>query len=157
MIPLTNPHDESIWLITFVVKIRHGDSSNGFVIMIRHRDCICQRNFSGELSGGFPYMNPCQVSKWYKYHPFAAMTSLANFPTFPVPCHFVERRVNKRKRKKHLITELKKQVSFYFSDSNLSKDKYLRDMIQQDVNGYVSVNQISSFNKVNKQNIVHGC
>ena len=77
------------------------------------------------------------------------MTSLANFPTFPVPCHFVERRVNKRKRKKHLITELKKQVSFYFSDSNLSKDKYLRDMIQQDVNGYVSVNQISSFNKVN--------
>lgn len=76
---------------------------------------------------------------------------MANFPTLPVlpvPCHFPERRVNKRKRKKHYIKELKKQVSFYFSDSNLSKDKYLRDLIQQDVHGYVSVRQIASFNKI---------
>lgn len=37
-----------------------------------------------------------------------------------------------RHRKKHLYNAILKQMEFYFSDSNLSKDRFLSQLIQED-------------------------
>lgn len=37
-----------------------------------------------------------------------------------------------RHRKKQLYTSILKQMEFYFSDSNLTKDRFLSQLIEQD-------------------------
>lgn len=37
-----------------------------------------------------------------------------------------------RHRKKQLYTSILKQMEFYFSDSNLNKDRFLSQLIEQD-------------------------
>eukprot|EP00116_Pleurobrachia_bachei_P003203 sb/3463465/ len=44
-------------------------------------------------------------------------------------------RTGKRKRKKHIINEIKKQVSFYFSDSNLLSDKHMLKLMKANPDG----------------------
>jgi lupus La protein len=41
-----------------------------------------------------------------------------------------------------------KQVEFYFSDSNLPHDKFLRSLVANDPQGYVSIETIASFKKM---------
>ncbi|KFM57228.1 hypothetical protein X975_10240, partial [Stegodyphus mimosarum] len=44
------------------------------------------------------------------------------------------KQLNKRQRRK-LFLKIKSQMEFYFSDSNLSKDKFLQDHISQNSDG----------------------
>lgn len=37
-----------------------------------------------------------------------------------------------RKRKRHLFNAIRQQMEFYFSDANLAKDRYLKQLITQD-------------------------
>lgn len=37
-----------------------------------------------------------------------------------------------RKRKKQMYNEIRQQMEFYFSDANLSKDRYLKKLIADD-------------------------
>lgn len=46
--------------------------------------------------------------------------------------------------------EVLKQVEFYFSDSNLPKDKFLWRTVQSNQEGWVSVSTIASFNRMKK-------
>jgi lupus La protein len=41
-----------------------------------------------------------------------------------------------------------KQVEFYFSDSNLPHDKFLRSLVANDPQGFVSIETIASFKKM---------
>lgn len=47
------------------------------------------------------------------------------------------------------INLLKKQVEFYFGDPNLAKDRGLRRLIMQHDKGYIPVDSLFSFNKIN--------
>lgn len=42
---------------------------------------------------------------------------------------------------------LRKQIEFYFSDSNLSKDTYLRGILAESEEGWVPLSKFLSFNK----------
>jgi hypothetical protein len=48
-----------------------------------------------------------------------------------------------------IIHSLRKQVEFYFGDPNLTKDKSLRRMISQHAKGYIPLEKLLSFNKIN--------
>lgn len=48
-----------------------------------------------------------------------------------------------------VISQLRKQVEFYFGDPNLTKDKSLRKMILQHAKGYIHVEKLLGFNKIN--------
>lgn len=41
----------------------------------------------------------------------------------------------KRSRVKQLLADVKKQVDFWFSDGNLHKDKFLKNLIEQSPDG----------------------
>ncbi|CAG4972216.1 unnamed protein product [Parnassius apollo] len=51
-----------------------------------------------------------------------------------------------RHRKRQLYENILKQMEFYFSDANLSKDRYLNELIKNDP--YVSVTEFLKFNKI---------
>lgn len=51
-----------------------------------------------------------------------------------------------RHRKKQLYENILKQMEFYFSDANLSKDRFLGDLIKR--NPYVPINLFLKFNKI---------
>ncbi|KAJ6643573.1 La-related protein 7 [Pseudolycoriella hygida] len=53
-----------------------------------------------------------------------------------------------RKRKKTTINEVRQQMEFYFSDANLSKDRYLNQLIANDPN--VPLEVFMNFNKIKK-------
>lgn len=42
-----------------------------------------------------------------------------------------------RQRKRQLYTNIRAQMEFYFSDSNLSKDRFLSQLIQDDPCKYI--------------------
>lgn len=42
-----------------------------------------------------------------------------------------------RKRKKQKINEIRQQMEFYFSDSNLSKDRFLNQLISNDPSEWI--------------------
>ena len=44
--------------------------------------------------------------------------------------------------------QLKKQIQFYFSDSNLPRDKFLLHLTQKSPEGWVSLETISEFKKM---------
>lgn len=53
-----------------------------------------------------------------------------------------------RHRKKLLYKTVLEQMEFYFSDANLSKDRFLRQLVEEDP--YVSLEVFLSFNKINR-------
>ncbi|ERL88996.1 la-related protein 7 [Dendroctonus ponderosae] len=55
-----------------------------------------------------------------------------------------------RNRKKHLYNTILQQMEFYFSDANLSKDRFLSTIISKD--RYVEIEQFQKFNKIKKLN-----
>ncbi|XP_034944207.1 la-related protein 7 [Chelonus insularis] len=57
-----------------------------------------------------------------------------------------ERRRKPRLRKKALHAVIRKQMEFYFSDANLSKDRFLANLIQED--SYVDLDTFLQFNKI---------
>ncbi|KAL5261754.1 hypothetical protein ACHWQZ_G007455 [Mnemiopsis leidyi] len=59
---------------------------------------------------------------------------------------------SKRKRKKQIINEIKKQLGFYFSDSNLVKDRFLRVLIEKDSQGFVLLDTIEHFGRIADMN-----
>lgn len=44
----------------------------------------------------------------------------------------VELKKSYRKRKKHFYNAIRQQMEFYFGDANLSKDRFLKQLIDQD-------------------------
>lgn len=53
-----------------------------------------------------------------------------------------------RKRKKGLYSLIRQQMEFYFSDSNLAKDKFLTSLIFQSNEGYIDLAVFLNFNKI---------
>ncbi|XP_052068212.1 la-related protein 7-like isoform X7 [Mytilus californianus] len=53
-----------------------------------------------------------------------------------------------RKRMKALYGRIKQQMEFYFSDSNLSRDRYMKKQIQEAEDGYISLDIFLRFNKI---------
>lgn len=51
-----------------------------------------------------------------------------------------------RHRKRHLYENIMKQMEFYFSDANLSKDRYLGDLVKTDP--FVPLAEFLKFNKI---------
>ncbi|XP_061921931.1 la-related protein 7-like [Entelurus aequoreus] len=56
----------------------------------------------------------------------------------------------KRSRVKQLLGEVKKQVEFWFGDANLSKDRFLKKLIDEAEDGYVDICVLASFNRMKK-------
>ncbi|XP_022091380.1 la-related protein 7-like [Acanthaster planci] len=54
----------------------------------------------------------------------------------------------KRQRLKKLQADIKQQVEFYFSDSNLRKDRFLKQEIDKSEDGYVNIATIANFNRM---------
>lgn len=51
-----------------------------------------------------------------------------------------------RHRKKQLYENILKQMEFYFSDANLTKDRFLADLVKS--NPYVPLDMFLKFNKI---------
>uniref|UniRef100_A0A3Q0T9Q0 La-related protein 7 n=1 Tax=Amphilophus citrinellus TaxID=61819 RepID=A0A3Q0T9Q0_AMPCI len=64
------------------------------------------------------------------------------------PCSKKETEKKKRSRVKQLLSEVKKQVEFWFGDVNLSKDRFLKKLIDESDNGYVDISVLASFNRM---------
>ncbi|XP_076318082.1 la related protein 7 [Tachypleus tridentatus] len=58
-----------------------------------------------------------------------------------------------RKRKKKTFRAIKEQMEFYFSDSNLQKDKFLKNLIYNNDDNYVELRLFLTFNKI--KNLTH--
>uniref|UniRef100_A0A7M4EBI0 La-related protein 7 n=1 Tax=Crocodylus porosus TaxID=8502 RepID=A0A7M4EBI0_CROPO len=61
-----------------------------------------------------------------------------------------EREKKKRSRVKQVLSDIAKQVDFWFGDVNLHKDKFLREQIEKSRDGYVDISLLISFNKMKK-------
>uniref|UniRef100_A0A8D0CG16 La-related protein 7 n=1 Tax=Salvator merianae TaxID=96440 RepID=A0A8D0CG16_SALMN len=61
-----------------------------------------------------------------------------------------EREKKKRSRVKQVLSDIAKQVDFWFGDVNLHKDKFLREQIEKSRDGYVDLSLLVSFNKMKK-------
>nr|XP_033811612.1 la-related protein 7 [Geotrypetes seraphini]XP_033811621.1 la-related protein 7 [Geotrypetes seraphini]XP_033811630.1 la-related protein 7 [Geotrypetes seraphini] len=61
-----------------------------------------------------------------------------------------EREKKKRSRVKQLLSDVAKQVDFWFGDVNLHKDRFLREQIEKSRDGYVDISLLLSFNKMKK-------
>ncbi|XP_077671276.1 la-related protein 7 isoform X2 [Eretmochelys imbricata] len=61
-----------------------------------------------------------------------------------------EREKKKRSRVKQVLSDIAKQVDFWFGDVNLHKDKFLREQIEKSRDGYVDISLLVSFNKMKK-------
>lgn len=56
----------------------------------------------------------------------------------------------KRSRVKQLLSDVKKQVEFWFGDVNLHKDRFLKKLIDETDDGYVDICILASFNQMKK-------
>lgn len=54
----------------------------------------------------------------------------------------------KRKRMKAVQAKIREQMEFYFSDSNLAKDRFMKNLIQSSENGYVDMETFLTFKKI---------
>ncbi|XP_060102900.1 la-related protein 7 isoform X3 [Heteronotia binoei] len=61
-----------------------------------------------------------------------------------------ERDKKKRSRVKQVLSDIAKQVDFWFGDVNLHKDRFLREQIEKSRDGYVDISLLVSFNKMKK-------
>ncbi|XP_072315380.1 la-related protein 7 [Eucyclogobius newberryi] len=59
-----------------------------------------------------------------------------------------EKEKKKRSRVKQLLTDVKKQVEFWFGDINLHKDRFLRKLVDDSEDGYVDLSLLASFNRM---------
>ncbi|XDV17581.1 hypothetical protein PO909_023415 [Leuciscus waleckii] len=59
-----------------------------------------------------------------------------------------ENEKKKRSRVKQLLADVKKQVEFWFSDVNLHKDKFMKNIIEQSRDGYIDISVLTSFNRM---------
>lgn len=66
--------------------------------------------------------------------------------TDPATKHENNPRKRVRHRKKQLYENVKKQMEFYFSDANLSKDRFLGDLVKNDP--FVPLSEFLKFNKI---------
>ena len=55
---------------------------------------------------------------------------------------------NKNEKYEHAYDKIRNQLEFYFGDSNLFKDKFLRELIQKNQKGYVDITIFLNFNKI---------
>ncbi|XP_050390466.1 la-related protein 7 [Patella vulgata] len=55
-----------------------------------------------------------------------------------------------RRRTKGLLKNILSQMEFYFSDSNLQKDRFIKHEIDKDQQGYVDLSLFLKFNKIQK-------
>uniref|UniRef100_A0A667ZK48 La-related protein 7 n=1 Tax=Myripristis murdjan TaxID=586833 RepID=A0A667ZK48_9TELE len=62
----------------------------------------------------------------------------------------IENEKKKRSRVKQLLSDVKKQVEFWFGDVNLHKDRFLRQLIDESRDGYVDISVLTSFNRMKK-------
>nr|XP_020480069.1 la-related protein 7 [Monopterus albus] len=56
----------------------------------------------------------------------------------------------KRSRVKQVLSDVKKQVEFWFGDANLHKDRFLKKLIDESGDGYVDLSVLTSFNRMQK-------
>uniref|UniRef100_A0A4W3HEU6 La-related protein 7 n=1 Tax=Callorhinchus milii TaxID=7868 RepID=A0A4W3HEU6_CALMI len=61
-----------------------------------------------------------------------------------------EREKKKRSRVNKVLSEIKKQVEFWFGDVNLHKDRFLQEQLQKSRDGYIDLSVLTSFNKMKK-------
>ncbi|XP_069097708.1 la-related protein 7 isoform X1 [Pleurodeles waltl] len=61
-----------------------------------------------------------------------------------------EREKKKRSRVKQVLSDVVKQVEFWFGDVNLQKDRFLREQIEKTRDGYIDISLLLSFNKMKK-------
>ncbi|XP_067895808.1 la-related protein 7 [Heterodontus francisci] len=61
-----------------------------------------------------------------------------------------EKEKKKRSRVNKVLSEIKKQVEFWFGDVNLHKDRFLQEQIQKSRDGYVDISVLTIFNKMKK-------
>ena len=54
----------------------------------------------------------------------------------------------KRKRLKHICAQIREQMEFYFGDANLSKDRFLKRLMDEDPDNYVPIEVFLNFNKM---------
>uniref|UniRef100_T1INR9 Uncharacterized protein n=1 Tax=Strigamia maritima TaxID=126957 RepID=T1INR9_STRMM len=55
-----------------------------------------------------------------------------------------------RKRKKRLYNTIREQMEFYFSDSNLAKDRYLSHVLKSSPDEFVDIDVFLKFNKIRR-------
>uniref|UniRef100_A0AAX7W403 La-related protein 7 n=1 Tax=Astatotilapia calliptera TaxID=8154 RepID=A0AAX7W403_ASTCA len=65
-----------------------------------------------------------------------------------LPSDKKEMEKKKRSRVKQLLSEVKKQVEFWFGDVNLSKDRFLKKLMEESDRGYVDISVLASFNRM---------
>ncbi len=56
--------------------------------------------------------------------------------------------MSEKDEQKNKRTQIRQQMEFYFSDSNLSKDRFLRQEIQVAPDGFVDLSVFLKFNKI---------
>ncbi|XP_067117291.1 la-related protein 7 [Osmerus mordax] len=61
-----------------------------------------------------------------------------------------ENEKKKRSRVKRLLSDIKKQVEFWFGDVNLHKDRFLKQLIEDSRDGYVDLSVLTTFNRMKK-------
>ncbi|KAK6494013.1 la-related protein 7 [Huso huso] len=61
-----------------------------------------------------------------------------------------ENEKKKRSRVKQLLSDVKKQVDFWFGDVNLHKDRFLREKLEKSRDGYVDISMLTTFNRMKK-------
>ncbi|XP_046904966.1 la-related protein 7 isoform X2 [Hypomesus transpacificus] len=61
-----------------------------------------------------------------------------------------ENEKKKRSRVKQLLSDIKKQVEFWFGDVNLHKDRFLKQLIEDSRDGYVDLSVLTTFNRMKK-------
>ncbi|NP_956224.1 la-related protein 7 [Danio rerio] len=54
----------------------------------------------------------------------------------------------KRSRVKQLLSDVKKQVEFWFGDVNLHKDRFMKSIIEQSRDGYIDIAVLTTFNRM---------
>ncbi|BFZ18118.1 hypothetical protein BsWGS_21157 [Bradybaena similaris] len=89
--------------------------------------------------------------------PVTTLKRSANDKFFETPCKKLKtdsltpdegKKKHVRRRMKHLLQAVIDQMEFYFGDSNLSKDRYLRQVIDMSADGYVDLAEFRNFNKL---------
>ncbi|XP_076463079.1 uncharacterized protein LOC143295302 [Babylonia areolata] len=56
----------------------------------------------------------------------------------------------RRKRTKRIMHQLKDQMEFYFGDSNLNKDRFMKEQTDKDPEGYVPISVFMNFSMIKK-------
>lgn len=56
----------------------------------------------------------------------------------------------KRSRVKQLLSDVQKQVEFWFGDVNLHKDRFLKKLIDESHDGYVDISVLTTFSRMQK-------